>query len=166
MAKRTITFHGSDKSGEPPRNHELQRLCNMMHRKKLLSRPSIACNGFPGGNHIGEDHLPLPRTDSAIQINLEVPWKSSKLDVNPVLARKLLCSNFEPMLCAVLSRSLYQPKMQCSCTTDQITRETRFPQSVRPDTLLQPSIMSFRNHNAPSNCNAPSIHTNPPNLND
>ena len=95
MAKRTITFHGSDKSGEPHPNHELQRLCNMMHRKKLLSRPSIACNGFPGGNHIGEDHLPLPRTDSAIQINLEVPWKSSKLDVNPVLARKLLCSNFK-----------------------------------------------------------------------
>ena len=42
------------------------------------------------------------------------------------------CSNSEPMSCAVLSRSLHQPKMQCSCTTNQITRETLQLQTKDP----------------------------------
>ena len=38
--------------------------------------------------------------------------------------RRLFCSSSESLSCAVLSRSLHQPKMQCSCTTNQITGET------------------------------------------
>ena len=38
--------------------------------------------------------------------------------------RRLFCSSSESLSCVVLSRSLHQPKMQCSCTTNQITGET------------------------------------------
>ena len=77
---------------------------------------------------------PPPPGHSAAQVNPEVtgplpevpPWRVRQTWTSAprVPPRRLLCSSSEPMSCAILSRSLHQPKMQCSCTTDQVTGET------------------------------------------
>ena len=61
---------------------------------------------------VGEDHLPPPRADSSIQVNLEVlSVEIKQTGRQPVLARRLLCSNSEPMSCAVLSTAPAQDAM-------------------------------------------------------
>ena len=90
----------------------LRSLVNALTARPPLPPPApFRSPGQPGG------YWSSARSPS---VEGQADWTSAPC----VPPRRLLCSSSEPMSCAVLSRSLHQPKMQCSCTTDQITGET------------------------------------------
>ena len=117
-----------------------------------LPRQSVAADGSPGGGcnfEVVGEHVGCKTTPTfspfrspgqsggywssagSSSVEGQADWTSA-----PCLPlRRLLCSSSEPLSCTVLSRSLHQPKMQCSSTTNQITGDIAVSEGVRPGSM-------------------------------